>query len=51
MKNINGVSVANKGQENQSIEVTVKIGFIAQTMITLTNYGEKLKKQLKLDLI
>ena len=45
-KNLNGAYL-----ENRNTEVIVVIKFIAQTMITLTYYGEKQKNQQNLNLI
>ena len=45
-KNVNGVSVPTRENQNKNIKVIEVIEFIAQTMVTLTHYGEKLEKQL-----
>ena len=45
-KNVNGVSVPTRKNQNKNIKVIEVIEFIAQTMVTLTHYGEKLEKQL-----
>ena len=51
-KNLNGDSVPTRGQEVLEVkEVIEVIEFIAQTMTTLTNNAEKLKKAANLKLV